>query len=64
MLQYIGDLLPGAWEDARKGIIGFINHLGISMEVPEELPYTIEELADKITETTGVDGAIHKYYRK
>ena len=77
LLQHLEDITRDAWEIVRGEIMDFIKFLEMDgiidsktkrellRNIPEELPYTMEEIADRITELTEDDNnAFAQYIRK
>ncbi len=77
LLQHLEDITRDAWEIVRGEIMDFIKFLEMDgiidsktkrellRSIPEELPYTMEEIADRITELTEDENhAFAQYIRK
>lgn len=76
LLRKIEELLPQAWSRARTDIEVFINRLErrgeitskekerLLMAIPEEIPYSFKDLADRIYEISGIRENVFAEYLK
>ncbi len=76
LLRYLEDFSQQAWKYARNDIVAFIKSLEygkvinaskrdeLLRNIPEKLPYTLEEIADKVAEVAKEDNAFAQYIQR